>query len=328
MRGRRATSERPRGNQRQTHTTPAHPAHAWCTPREPPAETGERARPTHTECTTRTGRNGRTISLSPSRPRYIGPLSALAARAIIRAAPPRVPAGPRTARPRIPSSSFGRPSRRAAADPPAPSRERVRVGPSAPFQRTLWGLDPSPASPVTLTHDQRGTGVQARGHSSVRAANRGTRDLAPRACLFGAPQTPHSIPIRDLPSGSCPTGATRLGSAASLTGPDPQAPATRPAPGRAAPARNRYCVELLTTTGSSDREPDPRQGKASKAGAGQSKARARRLSRGRPAHAAGGQARMPYARSFIGWPITRPNLPPLPAECAAPISMAARARDP
>jgi hypothetical protein len=170
--------------------------------------------------------------------------------------------------------------------------------------------------------------VQARGHSSVRAANRGTRDLAPRACLFGAPQTPHSIPIRDLPSGSCPTGATRLGSAASLTGPDPQASATRPAPGRAAPARNRCCVELLTTTGSSDREPDPRQGKASKAGAGQSKARARRLSRGRPAHAAGGQARMPYARSFIGWPITRPNLPPLPAECAAPISMAARARDP
>ena len=176
----------------------------------------------HTPSLPRTSavRNGfQTISLSPSR-----------------TARHRAPVGPRGTSghpgPRFPSSSFGRPSRRAAADPPAPSRERVRVGPSAPFQRTLWGLDPSPASPVTLTHDQRGTGVQARGHSSVRAANRGTRDLAPRACLFGAPQTPHSIPIRDLPSGSCPNPATRPGSAASLTGPDPQAPATRPAPGR------------------------------------------------------------------------------------------------
>ena len=81
----------------------------------------------------------------------------------------------------------------------------------------------------------------------------------------------------------------------------------------------------LTTTGLSDREPDPRQGKArrrAKQGKGV------RLSRGRPAHAAGGQARMPHARSFIGWPITRPNLPSLLAVCAAPIFMAARARDP
>ena len=66
----------------------------------------------------------------------------------------------------------------------------------------------------------------------------------PRARLFGGPQTPHRS-FRPCLRVTPYLRVTRPGSAASITGPGSQASATRSAPGRAEPARNRYIVRAL-----------------------------------------------------------------------------------